>query len=1215
MTGIDIWKTIAFLFCVFKRKKRTVLILSATVVFITTYSLILPAITLDQETAAKQGGIDAARTEQSETASGREQAGKKEDVSGAKAGASGEEKTRAEEEDSSGAEDPAAEIKQSGGEDGEDLNGQTDEKAGGSVKEGLPGEDQEKEDLTEQESTKQEDSAEEQDGAAKIAERLAFAGKGYQIAIAADADAALPEDTKIKAREITEKDSGYDSWRGKALTALQKKDGDKITGLEFAKFYDITLTADGKSVEPEAPVDVTITYDKALPVSDAQKLRIVHFGADKDGNIRAEVLDSSDVAPVIREEKMTETSFAAESFSVYAVVYTSAADKAESPAAGAQISEDVLTADGKTYKISVAFDESAGIPEGSELNARELGEGSKEYRKYLKQSAEKLGLTSGELTYARFFDIEITDSEGKKIEPKAPVQVEITYTDPVDIAKNEALNVVHFADSGTEVIQNAEVSKNGKEISYEQSSFSVTGTIVTNPSQGQNSQYMILVKEGDQYYIVNNDGTLTAVEYENGAVSVDDPMLWTYRDNHLYFNSMASSFSSRKVAADFYYRYLNPNSQTGLSEDNIGPGSSVHTERRYIQAIMEEGDVIVWRELWDSTVVQYSGNRLRSGNNYVGVVNDNGTLRIAGQKSQSDAAEILLARASKVDSHIGPAYHTVNHIDVSIEGKSSATVPLSRGTYYYKDGGQLKSFDVTESKKLMLSEDVKITTDDMKRATITAYTLNPDGSADMKDDVYYITGYSSNKETVHSADQVRIEGSFKVADMDPVQEDQRHSDSVKRQRLQHKIYYNVAATKPVTFKLIDPDYGQLYDADGNELTVTINITMAGSFNYWDEANECPGIRDMPGFVDLWRQGDIYDNVWNTGGALSGMDFKLGGDADTNPNIVGLAITKLIVDENGNRIKPAQSEVIKNNFDIHWNKDGDPDSVKGLDVGEFTTPADYTGYTDVHSKSIKVGRDGIGMVYDYDVKPGMLYISEDKDSINNIITDTDNEVWNYVGTRIETEYVPRGQSEYDGKMHFSDVYNRQSESMNSIPEVLGKYRDVQGKERRNGFVEYIVYNIYKPLRTDIHIQKLDGKTGSPLTGATFSIQKFTDAEHQNADGDPVSGPVDKNGKLTISNLAEGYYQLKETVVPDGYIKTSEDPYFEVVRDASTGELKVVFTNTDSVTYENGEFKVKNEPGAALPSTGGFGTAWLYILGGMLLIGAGTALIARRCANPV
>ena len=41
-----------------KKRKAIVVALAAMVVFVTTYMLILPAVTLDEETASAQGGID-----------------------------------------------------------------------------------------------------------------------------------------------------------------------------------------------------------------------------------------------------------------------------------------------------------------------------------------------------------------------------------------------------------------------------------------------------------------------------------------------------------------------------------------------------------------------------------------------------------------------------------------------------------------------------------------------------------------------------------------------------------------------------------------------------------------------------------------------------------------------------------------------------------------------------------------------------------------------------------------------------------------------------------------------------------------------------------------------------------------------------------------------------------------------------------------------------
>ena len=63
--------------------------------------------------------------------------------------------------------------------------------------------------------------------------------------------------------------------------------------------------------------------------------------------------------------------------------------------------------DGTTFNIRVDYDEDSGIPSGSELQVREILQGGEEYDRYLSDSAEKLGVSSSDVTFARFFDIEI----------------------------------------------------------------------------------------------------------------------------------------------------------------------------------------------------------------------------------------------------------------------------------------------------------------------------------------------------------------------------------------------------------------------------------------------------------------------------------------------------------------------------------------------------------------------------------------------------------------------------------------------------------------------------------------------------------------------------------------------------------------------------------------------------------------------------------------
>ncbi len=165
---------------------------------------------------------------------------------------------------------------------------------------------------------------------------LAYEGKDYDITLTGGSKTGLTEDTALDAREIPDKggkDGGkYEEYMSLTETAL----GTEETGrkIRFVKFYDITLTdADGQDMEPSAPVDVSIKFDKklasTLETSGDGELSVIHFTEDADsGKIDAEVIgtDSGSGEEAIEVsaegDKLSEVSFTAGSFSVYAVVYT-----------------------------------------------------------------------------------------------------------------------------------------------------------------------------------------------------------------------------------------------------------------------------------------------------------------------------------------------------------------------------------------------------------------------------------------------------------------------------------------------------------------------------------------------------------------------------------------------------------------------------------------------------------------------------------------------------------------------------------------------------------------------------------------------------------------------------------------------------------------------------------------------------------------------------
>ncbi len=87
---------------------------------------------------------------------------------------------------------------------------------------------------------------------------------------------------------------------------------------------------------------------------------------------------------------------------------------------------------------------------------------------------------------------------------------------------------------------------------------------------------------------------------------------------------------------------------------------------------------------------------------------------------------------------------------------------------------------------------------------------------------------------------------------------------------------------------------------------------------------------------------------------------------------------------------------------------------------------------------------------------------------------------------------------------------------------------------------------------------------------------------------------------FTGLANGTYTLHEKTVPDGYNQAADSTFTIAADDYKTANLEQAST-------------VINEAGSVLPSTGGIGTTIFYIIGAILVIGAGVVLVTRRRMN--
>ena len=194
--------------------------------------------------------------------------------------------------------------------------------------------------------------------------------------------------------------------------------------------------------------------------------------------------------------------------------------------------------------------------------------------------------------------------------------------------------------------------------------------------------------------------------------------------------------------------------------------------------------------------------------------------------------------------------------------------------------------------------------------------------------------------------------------------------------------------------------------------------------------------------------------------------------------------------------------------------------------------------------------------------------------------------------------------------------------------------------------FTLENDYNSIPITVEIEKIKkDDTSIKLPGAVFTLRQIADSEPGNGGIYPnVTGAetqtsvptAEGTGKTSFANLSSGYYELKETIAPLGYVLTGETvTYFKISggvltwlekgsgkpstwqekRSKGSGEL-ISFTAAvaadpeNVVEAQNAVFAVENTPGAALPNTGGPGTRLFTILGTILILGAGVLLWRRR-----
>lgn len=138
-------------------------------------------------------------------------------------------------------------------------------------------------------------------------------------------------------------------------------------------------------------------------------------------------------------------------------------------------------------------------------------------------------------------------------------------------------------------------------------------------------------------------------------------------------------------------------------------------------------------------------------------------------------------------------------------------------------------------------------------------------------------------------------------------------------------------------------------------------------------------------------------------------------------------------------------------------------------------------------------------------------------------------------------------------------------------------------------------------TGTKFYKADNGAETVLEGATFVLKNAENKYYSFADGkvswvNDIGAATpkvsDELGKFSFYGIASGTYTLVETAAPEGFVGAGDT---EITVDRDMTDVKV--ENIKAV-------------GGLLPSTGGTGTTMLYLVGAVLILGAGVMMVARK-----